>query len=165
MKTSHNTKDPSELCTICEININVPSAELGPTVCTDTHTHTHTHTHKQKKRVALFYVVLETLRRQCSDFLQQQEKNCSSIYIWVIIQSLPHTNALDDEGFSVVYWETLSWKVGKISQRVFLCVRWYQRQWLSCSVWLENQLALELRWGVWFFILFFFFFFSLPGVL
>lgn len=66
MKTSHNTKDPSELCTICEININVPSAELGPTVCTDRHTHT-------KKRVALFYVVLETLRRQCTDFLQQQE--------------------------------------------------------------------------------------------
>lgn len=28
MKTSHNTIDPLELCTICERNINVPSAEL-----------------------------------------------------------------------------------------------------------------------------------------
>lgn len=48
MKTSHNTKDPSELCTICEININVPSAELGPTVCTDRHTHT-----QKKGRIVL----------------------------------------------------------------------------------------------------------------
>lgn len=155
MKTSHNTKDPSELCTICEININVPSAELGPTVCTDRHTHT-------KKGSHCFTLSWKLWGGSALTFSSSKKHFFSSIYIWVIIQSLPHTNALDDEGFSVVYWETPSWKVGKISQRVFLCVRWYQRQWLSCSVWLENQLALELTWGI--FILLFFFF-PLPGVL
>lgn len=28
MKTSHNAIEPLELCTICEIHINMPSAEL-----------------------------------------------------------------------------------------------------------------------------------------
>lgn len=63
MKTSHNTTDPSELCTICEMNINVPSAELGSLASIQEQT---------QKWVALCYVVLETLalRRQCAKLLQ-----------------------------------------------------------------------------------------------
>lgn len=66
MKTSHNAIEPLELCTICEIHINMPSAELESLASIQEPT---------QKWVALCYVVLETLalRRQCANF-------CSTYY-------------------------------------------------------------------------------------
>lgn len=114
MQISCNRPNNLELCSICEMNINVPSAELRP----------------------LYSISLRTvaLRTQCANMCStyyREEKlqpKYSSIYIWVIIQSLPHTSALDDEGFRVVHGETVSWKVSEISERVCFCVQWYQQQ-------------------------------------
>lgn len=104
--------------------MHVPSAELGSLASIQEQT---------QKWVALCYIVLETpaLRSMLTSavptvkiiILKNVRPKYSSIYICVIIQSLPHTNALDDEGFSVMHCETLSWKVAQISEWVCVCMR------------------------------------------
>lgn len=127
MQISCNRPNNLELCSICEMNINVPSAELRPLASLQ---------EQIQKWVALYSISLRTvaLRTQCANMCStyyREEKlqpKYSSIYIWVIIQSLPHTSALDDEGFRVVHGETVSWKVSEISERVCFCMRWYQQR-------------------------------------
>lgn len=129
-KTTNNTMNPLLLCTICDINTNVPSAELGSLASIQEQT---------QKWVTLLYIgdllwdgsmltsaAPTTVWREAK--LQSQY---SSICIWLIIQSLPYTNALDDEEFSGKYREKLSWKAGGINE--WVCY------WLSCSVWLQDQ--------------------------